>query len=117
MKLRGRGMSLILLPTAIGALYGCTVHVEPPGPPAVAVDVGPGPVVYDDYYWSGYYDGPYFFWHGRDGRLYHELRADHEHHEQLEHRAHAEERHNTPERQRFEQERAGHPGEHEEHRY
>jgi hypothetical protein len=109
-KLKTRNALLILLPAAFGVAVGCTVHVEPAGPPPVAVDVGAGPVVYDDYYWRGYYDGPYFFWYGRDGHLYHEVRADHERRERLEHRAHAEERHDSPARHEFE--RGGHEGEH-----
>jgi hypothetical protein len=113
--MRGKGLLLVLFPTTIGALCGCTVHVEPAAPPPVAVDVDPGPVVYDDYYWRGYYDGPYFFWYGRDGHLFHELREEHEHRERFEHRPHGLERHGTPERQRFEREQ-GHRGEHEEHR-
>ena len=50
---------------------GCTLRPNPP----VAVEADGGPVVYDDYYYSGYYDGPVYYWHDRYGHLRHEERA------------------------------------------
>lgn len=73
---------------AIPLASGCVVRTEPPH---AYVEVEPGPVVYDDYYYRGYYDGPVYYWHDRDGRLRHEERAMHERREYSEHRAHAEE--------------------------
>lgn len=69
---------------------GCTVRAEPA---PVAVEADAGPVVYDDYYYRGYYDGPVYYWHDRYGHLRHEERAMHERRELSEHRGHAEERH------------------------
>lgn len=66
---------------AIPLISGCVVR------PA------PGPVVYDDYYYHGYYDGPYYYWHDRYGHLMHEDRAFHERREHEEHREHAAEHH------------------------
>lgn len=73
---------------AIPLVGGCTVRAEPG-----YVEASPGPVVYDDYYYHGYYDGPVYYWHDRDGHLRHEERAMHERREHDEHREHAEEHH------------------------
>ena len=71
----------------IAYVAGCTVHAEP-----APVEVDAGPVVYDDYYYHGYYDGPVYYWHDRYGHLRHEEREMHERREMSEHRGHAEER-------------------------
>lgn len=71
------GLGLAALPL----ISGCVVHAHPE------------PVVYDDYYYHGYYDGPNYYWHDRDGHLMHEDRAIHERREHDEHREHAEEHH------------------------
>jgi hypothetical protein len=59
-------------------------------------------VVYDDYYYRGYYDGPYYFWYDRNGRLFHEVREAHERRERAEGRIHAQERHDSQARREFE---------------
>ena len=50
-------------------MAGCVGEVEE-GPPYVA-----GPVVYDSWYWGGYYDGPYWVYRDRDGHWFHEARV------------------------------------------
>ena len=90
--------------SAAAAVGGCTVH-EVDGPPPVAVYDQPPVVVYDeDYYYRGYYDGPYYIWVDRDGHYWHERREEHEFRERdrIEHDRNfqrAPERFNTPERQ------------------
>lgn len=81
-KLILAGLGLAVIPL----IGGCTVHAEPG-----YVEAGPGPVVYDDYYYHGYYDGPNYYWHDRYGHVRHEERAMHERREHEEHRGHAEE--------------------------
>jgi hypothetical protein len=59
--------------------FGCVAHVGVAEPEPVAV----GYTTYDYepvYYDRGWYDGGYWYWHGRDGRLYHERREARERH-------------------------------------
>jgi hypothetical protein len=58
---------------AILGLGGCYGEVED-GPPVVGV----GPVVYDSWYWGGYYDGPYWVYRDHGGHWYHEARGEHD---------------------------------------
>jgi hypothetical protein len=67
---------LALLVVGAAGIAGCDVAVRPPSA-AVEVDAG-GPVVYDSFYEGGYYDGPYWVWHDREGHFFRERREFHE---------------------------------------
>lgn len=72
----GRKLMIGLVGVSLIGLWGCDVEVEPgygyryydSGP---YVDMGP-------YYYDGYYDGPNWYWHDRDGHWFHEGRDVHE---------------------------------------
>ena len=90
MKVAPRHLLAAAVLAAMPMVVGCVVRPAPG--PYVEADAGPGPVVYDDYYYSGYYDGPVYYWHDRYGHLRHEDRGMHERRELSAHRGHAEER-------------------------
>jgi len=86
----------LLAGLAIGAFTGlCGCDYDEPRPRVhheVVYEGGPvveeGPVVYDyTYYDSGYYNGPYWYYHDRDGHMYHEMREEHERRERERHMA------------------------------
>lgn len=86
------GAKLVLCSAVLGTIPligGCTVRAHPA---TVEVEPAPGPVVYDDYYYGGYYEGPRYYWHDRYGHVRWEEREAHERREREEHHRHAEER-------------------------
>ena len=69
----------VIAAALLGAASGCVYHERAVAPEPVTA----GYVEYDYtpvYYDRGWYDGPYWYWRGHDGRLFHERREAREHH-------------------------------------